>query len=69
MLHIISKLTIITEWLQLVLQGLKDAWSATDYDQNLTQQMTHEALLELGVGLRAIDLETLSFLGVRHCEV
>lgn len=66
----VAKLTIVTEGLQLVLHIARNSSSAIDRHNFLyTRQKTHEALVELGEGLRAIDLETLSFLGVRHCDM
>jgi hypothetical protein len=67
---IVPKLTIVTEGLQLVLNSARTAWSAIDFHRTLhTERNTHEALVELGECLRTIDLETLSFLGVRHYDM
>jgi hypothetical protein len=67
---IVPKLTIVTEGLQLVLPSAKNSWLAIDFHRTLyTRQKTHEALVELGEGLWTINLETLSFLGVRHCDM
>jgi hypothetical protein len=68
-----SKLTIIAKGLQLVLHGAKKLmvshWCSLPLFARKKKKKTHEALVELGVGLRTIDLETLCFLGVRHRDM
>lgn len=55
---------MVTKRLQLVLQ-----YPRKHRLNNPTklQHETHEALVELGKGIRSINLETLGFLGIRHC--
>ena len=55
---------MVTKRLQLVLQHPRKR--QLDNSTKL-QHETHEALVELGKGTRSINLETLSFLRIRHC--